>query len=558
MAKKKDLVLEEHKIIKTIERVYLGDWLFNAGIVGFLNIISEGKNIDEIKDITIGENYIEFDRKILTGFSQKYFETAFNQYGRYKRLKTLFNQLINKIDKLEVQNKESEELLKDYHKKSKDNTVFSLMKSKLEEHKISIPSINEVKKDKNLLIDFLKKLLEIMTNNYQDFFESDVQIYLRNIYGQKSFLNLSVNKDRFNKFKTEFEDPLLNNSNKEAKKTICICCSERQSKSNVNFDTGLSPFYGVNSDAKNFFWNFDTRLPLCEICELIYFCYFASFTDIGGKKFYFVNNDSSIEEIYKNNQLLKQELDKNLKEKILINFFSQLILEREEQKAEFSLENISFIEMDFSLEILPKVFSFNVSKIKAKFFTDNRNLFEKLEKANYQGKDLYKNILIESIDLILENKLTYNYLYRLSKILTNPKELKPYFNSYHLQELNILIFNFIQKVVLGRNEMSIENNELWVAYNKGLDFAENLRMLESENKLASISYKLLNSLRIGDVNSYLDVIMRFHIAYSKEVSSIFTKALSNKDNFYPIGYSFVNGLLGKKYTKEGKGSENNG
>lgn len=67
----------KEKLENNIERVYLSDWLFNAGIIGFLNIISNKKDIDEIENITIAENYIEFDRAILKGFSQKYFQTAF-------------------------------------------------------------------------------------------------------------------------------------------------------------------------------------------------------------------------------------------------------------------------------------------------------------------------------------------------------------------------------------------------------------------------------------------------------------------------------------------------
>ncbi|MEK7433016.1 MAG: type I-B CRISPR-associated protein Cas8b1/Cst1 [Cyanobacteriota bacterium] len=541
--------MESTIIENKLEKVYLGDWLFNAGILGFLNIIREEKDLETLENITISENYIEFDRKILEDFSQKYFQSAFEQYGRYKRLTILFNEIIDKVNKLDLEKKESEDLIKDYHKKIKDNTAFSLMKDKLKTYDIKTPELKEVKKDKNLLIDLIKKVLEIMKNDYQDFFESDVQIYLRNIYGQKSFLNLSINKDRFNKFKSDFEDNLVNNSNKEAKKVMCISCSERKAKKDANFDTGLSPFCGVNSDAKNFFWNFDTRLPLCEICELIYFCYFASFTDMGSKKFYFVNQDTSIIDMYKANNLLKQTLNKNIKENLLIEFFSELILSKETQKANFSLQNISFIEVNLSVEILPKVYSFNISKEKAKFFNDNKQRFEKLVKASYSGKDFYKNILIESIDLILKNNFNYNYLYRLSKMRNNPKEFKPYFNTYHLQELNLLIFDFIEKVILRKEKMSMENNELWAVYNKGLTFSEILKKSNAENKLSSMSYKLLNALRIGDINSFLDVVMRVHISYSQEVPSIFIKALSSNDNFYPIGYSFVNGLLGKRYEK---------
>jgi len=84
-----------------MERVYLEDWLYNAGIAGFLNINShlwEIKNKELVsKDESIlrfGENFIEFDRKIFDGFAERFFDYAFKEYmnlfnhtERLKRLK---------------------------------------------------------------------------------------------------------------------------------------------------------------------------------------------------------------------------------------------------------------------------------------------------------------------------------------------------------------------------------------------------------------------------------------------------------------------------------------
>ena len=82
----------------TKEKVYLGDWLYNAGIIGFLRIVGYENN----PYLEIGENYIEVDRKILEGFSLKYVDTAFKQYGRFDKNKRVFNELIDKINKKEL------------------------------------------------------------------------------------------------------------------------------------------------------------------------------------------------------------------------------------------------------------------------------------------------------------------------------------------------------------------------------------------------------------------------------------------------------------------------
>lgn len=90
------------------------------------------------------------------------------------------------------------------------------------------------------------------------------------------------------------------------------------------FDTGISPFYGLNPDSVNFSWNFKPKLPICEICELIYLCYFAGLVSSpksGEKIYYFVNRDTSIIELYKANNLLEQILKLGKEENFLVEFF---------------------------------------------------------------------------------------------------------------------------------------------------------------------------------------------------------------------------------------------
>jgi len=81
---------------------------------------------------------------------------------------------------------------------------------------------------------------------------------------------------------------------------------------------------------------------------------------------------------------------------------------------------------------------------------------------------------------------------------------------------------------------------------QGKNLLERLKERDAENKIQSIAYKLLNALKIGDTNQFMDVMMRVHMAYDLEVPGLLIKALQDKDNFYLLGYSFLNGLLGKE------------
>ncbi|SMC08868.1 type I-B CRISPR-associated protein Cas8b1/Cst1 [Nitratiruptor tergarcus] len=559
-------------------KVYLGDWLYNASILGFLNINSylwELKTIGDKKELIsqdenllkFGDNYIEFDRKIFEGFSERFFDYAFNQYGRYENLIKLFEEYREDLYSLKSSGNLDYLNKKYFHGKEQNDKIpqklpieifdrfkkilqgFKLLKDKLGK----IPSKNEIKKDVNLLINLLQNAIEIMKKDKEEFWESDVQIYLRNIYGQKSFLNLSVNKNRFEKFYKDFEEPLKEDKVKKDKKLLCISCMEKKAKKNTIFDTGISKFYGLNKDSINFVWNFNPKLPLCEICEIIYFSYFAGLIPLqkdGKKVFYFVNSDSSIVDLVSKNNLLKSVLNPDLTQNILLDFFTQLILETSYEKAFFTLQNIAVLELDLNNETMPKVYSFNLSREKAKFLKESQtkeNLKE-FSKNYYKIKDTKISILPEIISLILENKLYFNYLNKLLKMYiayqNGSKNYETNINPYKVQTLNLLVSKFIKDV--GGKTMNMSENEMWRVYYEGKELANILRDKKVENKIQSISYKLLNSLRIGNSSQFMDILLRTYMAYREEIPSSFIKVLQNKEDFYSIGYSFLNGFLGNE------------
>jgi CRISPR-associated protein Cst1 len=536
-----------------MEKVYLGDWLYNAGILGFLRILNTNTKIWEIETVgdkkiiksldesilKVGDNYIEFDRKIFEGFAKNFFDYAFQQYGKYNRYLKLFNEYLEKINQ-NIPASELESIYKDLDEKIKG---YSLLKNKIEESGLKKPDKKEIKKDKNLLVSYLETIIKTMEDNRDEFWESDVQTYLRNLLGQKSFLNKSVVKDRYKKFCEDFEEPLKSGNIDKDKKYYCISCNERIAKKDVNFDTGISLFYGLNSDASNFVWNFNTKLPLCEICEIVYFCYFAGITPVRKNNrtiYYFVNSDSSVVDLVSENNILSEILNQNPQENPFLTFFTEYILEASYQKAKFKLQNIAILEIDITNTIMPKVYSFNVSREKAEFIKNQKNNLKEFSKIFYQIKDEKIAVLPEILSLILENKLYFNYLNKLTRIYISNDE-KTNLTPYRFQQLNLIISDFIKKV--GGINMSVSENEMWTVYYKGKELAETLKKKNAENKIQSISYKLLNYLRIGNTNQFMNTLIRTYMAYGEEIPSSFIKALQNKENFYSLGYSFLNGFL---------------
>lgn len=545
-----------------MERVYLSDWLFNAGIIGFLSILFEGKEdlkegentLSNGRTIYIGKNYIEFEREVLEGFSDKYFNSAYERYRRTDRFIDYCREILEDIKK--------ETLYKDIEKSYEElkNRIdnFSKLKDFLKKD-FQLPPLNEVKRNPELFREYILKVLEVAEKNKQILIENDVKIYLGKIYGQKSFLNRTITSNYKNKFKEDFEDKIINDTKKIKRSILCINCGERHAKKDTSFDTGISPFTGVNTDALNFFWNFNAKLPLCEICELIYFCTFKGFTEsVLENKYFFVNSDTSVIDLYKKNLLLQEKLKKNLTENIFVEFFSELLLREEYEKSTHRLQGIAFIEIDLTnKDVLPKVFSFNISRAKAEFLKEHAEKnFKNLINIRYSIKEITKNVTLEFLEKILSNTLSYGYLsfleYLLLESIKGNKDVKTYYSPIHLNILNIIIEDYIQKFKkYERGEkMSSKNEEqLWFMFKKGEEIANKLISENSENKIPSLTYKLLSCLRTEDVHSFMNIILRLYMTYSLEVPSLLVKALNEKDLFLAYGYSFVNGLL-SKYTSQ--------
>ena len=183
-------------------KVYLNDWFFNCGIVGFLKILEHNDDEFAIKK----GNYIEFDTENLRNFHKYYFKYFFNKYdvaiSVEDRTKSAFEYIKNNIETV-LEDKELEKQRKDKIKSNKkyikdtikkqldkikkiDEQIYNDMKEQLdkideEETKegieniknIILTKIKEKKINKRLTLNLFKSIL---SNSY---------------YGQMGFLNVT-------------------------------------------------------------------------------------------------------------------------------------------------------------------------------------------------------------------------------------------------------------------------------------------------------------------------------------------------------------------------------
>lgn len=239
---------------------------------------------------------------------------------------------------------------------------------------------------------------------------------------------------------------------------------------------------------KNFFWNQNAKLPVCDLCKLILFCVPAGITSLSkivkenklGKMEYkekeilsFVNYDTDTNMLLKVNNNFKEtsRLDKSTS-----NPYGDLILNivtQEKQVSEWQLQNIFVVEFETEYLAYSRMEYFNIKRHIAKFFKQYSNSTLNLIK-DYKYK-------LEIIDYILKNK-DIKYIIN-ERLRENLKEENPYsYNSYLATKIRLDI-NLLKKEENGVEEKIKKNNaKLNVLYNLGTEIHEELKRNNEANK----------------------------------------------------------------------------
>jgi hypothetical protein len=95
--------------------------------------------------------------------------------------------------------------------------------------------------------------------------------------------------------------------------------------------------------------------------------------------------------------------------------------------------------------------------------------------------------------------------------------------------------------------MELKEKDLLDIYVHGKKLAEKIK--EDKNaklKINTITLKLLNTLKHGNANLFINEFLKIHATYNLEVPKILTKILQDKNNLHILGYSFLTGLLEEK------------
>lgn len=192
-------------------KVYLNDWFYNCGIIGFINILESNKEEYKYEDISIikENNYIEFNTKILKNFHKYYFNYFFKQQNIAQKMNDKINESFNKIKNLlsdDDKIKENKEKIASEEKYIKSTIKVQMDKIKKFDLQTYENISNEVSliekvKEKNQL----NKLDNIKENIIKELSKEEINSHLtlnsfksilsNSFFGQQSYLNV-VNSNK--------------------------------------------------------------------------------------------------------------------------------------------------------------------------------------------------------------------------------------------------------------------------------------------------------------------------------------------------------------------------
>ncbi|HGT0252228.1 TPA: type I-B CRISPR-associated protein Cas8b1/Cst1, partial [Clostridioides difficile] len=343
---------------------------------------------------------------------------------------------------------------------------------------------------------------------------------------------------------------------------VCEMCGLYKGILDEYSESNFAPLGVSTNNARNMFWNQEYVSSICDVCKLILFCTPAGATytrknyliNEENEFYLFVNMDTSINELFERNNSLKAQKSESSDSKDE-NPFNQLIksiVEENTLKSEWQLRNILFVEFKASIDSKKcKINYFNIPTYLAKFFTDKY--------ANKKIQSIYDYKLKSNVlDLLLKNRdlkhLTNNILRNKVKndMESNNKSNISGIDCFRVVQLRVLI-NSYKKGVYKMDSKNLEKNDekLKIIYYLGCDIHDYFVNKNSKNKIDGVSYKLLNSVKVGNKSDFMDTIIRVFMSAEKQIPAFILDIEIEKDlDFESIGHAFISGLISGKY--EGK------
>ncbi|MDB1709325.1 Cas8a1 family CRISPR/Cas system-associated protein [Enterococcus entomosocium] len=546
----------------------LNSWMENAAICGLVNILGE-------EHVKINPQSVEVPTEALRNFEESYFGYFAEQY---QKLSSLTKVLAYEDEMLRQQQEQFAHFdekayqrlqkyltdLKRYGESNSYLAVYPLIDSPtdivslIKQVKIDKLKKGEMTQDKAQVIERVKKCYDLLAEIFAYYHQEEVQRYLaakiqiysviNNGYNDVSFLNRQESKgDFFEKYHNYFVESMFSylEEDHQKDKLSCTNCGQPIKKGEISYSFINQAGYDANRKQSNA-WGFTNDLFMCPVCRLLYTCIPAGFTYVYNQGI-FVNDNHSVRTLLDvNTNIRLNVLSVNKAEVKADDTYAALIRTLQDsmnQQHRRELQDTQVVRYEnerYYFNLLPKHILKTIEQSKDKL--------AKLFNVGFILNGEYQSVYKETITRLMNNTNLFSLIYQI--IRTQATGGQVYMKTDHIIKLIAINQNFLKELIQMKE---LKDEELQRIRRDGFFLKKEYA---NKNKADSIGLRLLNALKIGDKNGFLDLLLNSYMYLNKQVPKYFTSATFNdEEGFKTIGYSFVAGMIGD-YAKIEGGNDN--
>lgn len=537
--------------------ITLKDFLFNAGICGFLRVLQQDHF--DMEDLQIS-NTIKVPISLLENFHDKYIKALLGHFQN----DTLYQSLIveyerySRVNPADISPGEYEKFVSRLTNKltsASYNSGYEIIAAGGDSTDV-LSLVKEFKKEKDIQKSLLicQNLISYMVKHREILCMKDIIYTKINMFWQGvAFLNtLNSKKDIKECYYKDFVLPALNYLEKKNKGNMqCIQCGNPIS---VSLGKGMSWLNDVGIDMarkRSHYWNFKPDTYICPICYLIYSCIPLGFAVVGSDAI-FINNNESIQELLADNSIhLKGgEAYNTLNElyyKVLYSF-----IDEGNQFQTKEIQNIQIIKRTSSGTDSSRYVFNTLSKPLLEILERSKENFRHLLNWSFkQEKDTYVNVYQEVADNFFSGRNQYSLVSTILHKVFSENITAPYVKDIlTIQRRQMRRFKLSHEG--GSSTMYVSKAEFEAAYTAGKkirseylkDMAAEKEQKKVNESLRSFVYPLLLSLKTKDQGKFNDTMFRFYVGRSESIPKILIDMQQNDEKFQMLGYTFVAGIQG--------------
>ena len=553
-------------------RLKLTDWLYNAGIVGLVNILQHAK-----EEINFNGQEIIINTEAFENFEEKYFRYFVDTYEKslsWYKIVSFKNFIIkHQEENFNDFNEKSFETLNKYvGSGSKSGTLKYFLRSnsykaayKLIQDKFDIiqaeKELNQIKLKKNEAFkveeakELCSKITEIIKycNNPQakKYLAGKNVVYtiIKNAWNGVAFLNPQTKiPDMYADYKEYFVDKTKEYLKVVTYKYDCFTCNSKIK--DMSNDLSFLNMTGFDTSRKpSHVWNFINDIAICPVCKLIYSCIPAGFTYVYGNGI-FINENHNVKRAVEINYRIKNDILNNDESKGIYNAFGYMIKALHEsinENKKYELADIQVVRYE------EEKYKFNLlSKNVLKVIFESKDELNSLIKTGFQEINTYFRIYDEVMKKLLNNENLFLLIHKTIVVkISKPKDAR--YNEGHIKNLLKINTRFLKGVGYMQGT---EKDIIKTANVAGYYLKEAYKSKKSENKLSGISYRLLNALKTNNKNMFMDTVLNCYLYTGKIIPMFITDCLRDDAVFKTLGYAFVSGLIDGKKNETISGGEN--